>query len=184
MTHASLKLRLTTIIALLSFCTLTMAATGAMAQAPVQAPAKVPHSMSAFVQGSDGAGNVLNGLVNITKFDIQGNQLVAEGVLNGTLTTADGTANTITDQAVTLPVSSIDPNCQILNLVLGPLDLNLLGLKIHLNQVVLNITAVPGNGNLLGNLLCAIANLLNGGGPLNTLLTDVETLLNQILGAL
>ena len=31
MNHVSVRLRLTTILALLSFCTLTMAATGAMA---------------------------------------------------------------------------------------------------------------------------------------------------------
>jgi hypothetical protein len=180
MTHPSLKLRLTTIIALLSFCTLTMAATGAMAQAP---PTRT-HSASAFVQGSDAAGDVLTGLVKITHIAIQGNQLVAQGVLNGTLTTADGTANTITNEAVTFPISGIDPSCQILNLTLGPLDLNLLGLTIHLNQVVLNITAVSGSGNLLGNLLCAVANLLNGGTPLSTLLTQLQTLLNQILAAL
>jgi len=176
----SVKQRITAIGAILSFFILTMTATGAMAQ---PAP-KVPHSASAFVQGSDGAGNVLNGLVNITNFSVQGNQLVAQGVLNGTLTTADGSATSVVNQPVTLPVSSIDPNCQVLNLVLGPLDLNLLGLTIHLNQVVLNITAVPGNGNLLGNLLCSVANLLNGGGPLNTVLTQLQTVLNQILGAL
>jgi hypothetical protein len=180
MNNVGLRLRITTIIAILSFCAMTMAATGAMA-APT---AKVPHSASAFVQGSDGAGNVLNGLVSITNFATQGNQLVAQGVLNGTLIAADGTATPITNQTITLPVSSIDPSCQILNLVLGPLDLNLLGLTIHLNQVVLNITAVSGSGNLLGNLLCAIANLLNGGSPLDTLLTQLVTLLNQILAAL
>lgn len=184
MTQISLRLRFTTIVALLSFCILTMATTGAMA-APVPPPApKIPHTASAFVQGSDAAGNVLNGLVIIKNFAISGNQLVAQGVLNGTFTAADGTATPITDQLISLPVSSVDPTCQILNLVLGPLDLNLLGLTIHLNQVVLNITAVSGNGNLLGNLLCAVANLLNGGGPLSTLLTQLQTLLNQILAAL
>ena len=49
--------------------------------------------------------------------------------------------------------------CQVLNLVLGPLHLNLLGLHIDLNQVVLNITADP-NGGILGSLLCSLA-----GGP-------------------
>jgi hypothetical protein len=63
---------------------------------------------------------------------------------------------------------------------LGPLDLNLLGLMVHLNQVVLDITAVPGAGNLLGNLLCAVAGLLDQGGPLQGLIN----LLNQILGQL
>ncbi len=77
-----------------------------------------------------------------------------------------------------------EPSCSILNLVLGPLDLNLLGLTVHLNQVVLNITAIPGAGNLLGNLLCAVANLLNGGGTLSTLLNQLTALLNQILAAL
>jgi hypothetical protein len=45
------------------------------------------------------------------------------------------------------------------------------------------ITAEQGPGNLLGNLLCAVANLLNGtGGP--TVLQQIANLLNQILAAL
>ena len=55
---------------------------------------------------------------------------------------------------------------------------------IHLNQVVLMITAVPGAGNLLGNLLCDVANLLNGGGPIATLISHLASLLNQIIAAL
>ena len=66
MNHVSVRLRLTTILALLSFCTLTMAATGAMAQPP--APHKVPHSLSAYVQWTDGAGNNMTGLIHITHF--------------------------------------------------------------------------------------------------------------------
>ena len=73
--------------------------------------------------------------------------------------------------------------CDILNLVLGPLDLNLLGLEVHLQRVVLDIVAVAGAGNLLGNLLCAVAGLLDG-GPLAGLLGQLQTLLNQILAAL
>jgi hypothetical protein len=74
-------------------------------------------------------------------------------------------------------------SCDILNLVLGPLDLNLLGLEVHLNQVVLDIVAQSGAGNLLGNLLCAVAGLLDGGG-LGGLLGQLSDLLNQILGVL
>jgi hypothetical protein len=69
---------------------------------------------------------------------------------------------------------------QILSLTLGPLTLDLLGLVVHLNQVVLTITAQQGPGNLLGNLLCAVANLLNGGNPLGSL----ANLLNEILSIL
>ena len=52
----------------------------------------------------------------------------------------------------------------MLHLVLGPLDLDLLGLVVHLDKVVLDITAVPGAGALLGNLLCAVVGLLDGTG--------------------
>jgi hypothetical protein len=46
-----------------------------------------------------------------------------------------------------------------------------------------DITAEPGPGNLLGNLLCAVVGLLDG-GPLAGLLGQLQTLLNQILAAL
>jgi hypothetical protein len=59
-------------------------------------------------------------------------------------------------------------------------DINLLGLTVHLNQVVLNIVAVTGAGNLLGNLLSAITGLLNGGGPL----ASIVALLNSLLAIL
>jgi hypothetical protein len=47
--------------------------------------------------------------------------------------------------------------CQVLDLVLGPLHLNLLGLIVDLNQVHLQITADP-NGGILGSLLCSLTN--------------------------
>jgi hypothetical protein len=50
--------------------------------------------------------------------------------------------------------------CPILDLSLGPLDLNILGLQVYLHDcddgpVTLVITAIPGGG-LLGNLLCGL----------------------------
>ena len=71
-------------------------------------------------------------------------------------------------------------SCDILSLVLGPLHLDLLGLQIDLNQVVLDITAQTGAGNLLGNLLCAITGLLDAG----SLGQQVVNLLNQLIGVL
>ena len=71
--------------------------------------------------------------------------------------------------------------CRILHLDLGPLDLNLLGLHVHLNEVVLDITAESGPGNLLGNLLCDVANLLNGNGLTLGQLTGLLNILQQIL---
>jgi len=57
--------------------------------------------------------------------------------------------------------------CTVLDLVLGPLDLNLLGLMVHLNRTELRITADP-TGGLLGSLLCSLA-----GGPPTPITTPV-----------
>jgi hypothetical protein len=70
-----------------------------------------------------------------------------------------------------------ETTCQILHLDLGPLTLDLLGLQVDLSRIVLDITAQSGAGNLLGNLLCGVANLLND--P-----TGLTRLLNSILDVL
>jgi hypothetical protein len=108
-----------------------------------------------------------------TKFS--GVQLIPIKKING---------QSVTDGRSVAKAASGAAACDILNLVLGPLDLNLLGLQINLQRVVLDIVAVAGAGNLLGNLLCAVAGLLDGGGLLGGLLGQLQTLLNQILGLL
>lgn len=71
------------------------------------------------------------------------------------------------------------PTCQILNLDIGAVHLDLLGLVVDLAPVHLDITAQSGSGNLLGNLLCAVTNLLNG-PSLAGLFAAITDLLNQI----
>jgi hypothetical protein len=64
-----------------------------------------------------------------------------------------------------------DPSCPILNLAIPQgIHLSLLGLNVDTSGICLRITAQSGNGNLLGNLLCDVANLLNQGIPLSTIL--------------
>jgi len=53
-------------------------------------------------------------------------------------------------------IQSANRICPVLDLRLGPLDLNLLGLMIHLDTVHLTITA-DSNGGLLGSLLCGLS---------------------------
>ena len=143
-------------------------------------------SLNAFVQvpatnTNTGAATTFVGNLAITGFSVANNILYATGTLTGSTTDGAQTQS----GSVMIPVTSIDPpNCSILTLSLGALDVNLLGLVVHLNPVFLTITAVPGGGNLLGNLLCDVANLLNSGGALSTLLTSLTNLLTQILGAL
>lgn len=124
-------------------------------------------------------GDAINGTFTIDRFAQQNGGLVAIGTFTGTVTNAAGATATGT-QALTLPVSAAGTTCAILHLTLGPVDLDLLGLMVHLNQVVLNIDANSAPGNLLGNLLCAVAHLLDGTGPLGGL----SALLNQILAIL
>ena len=84
-----------------------------------------------------------------------------------------------TDVAADISAAQVG-SCDILSLVLGPLHLDLLGLVVDLNQVVLDITATTGSGDLLGNLLCAITGLLDAG----SLGAQVVGLLNQLIGVL
>jgi hypothetical protein len=59
---------------------------------------------------------------------------------------------------------STSPTCKVLTLVLGPLNLNLLGLVVDLNKVNLAITATRGEG-ALGDLFCQLAdNNTSSGG--------------------
>lgn len=135
-------------------------------------------------------GDTFTGTFTPTHFSNHRGQLLATGVVTGTVTGDAAPIGPITPQTVTTTVTRASApaattaqaaaSCTILDLVLGPLHLDLLGLVVDLNQVHLTITAVPGAGNLLGNLLCAVANLLNGSGTLG----DLSNLLNQILAIL
>lgn len=177
----SFRIQLTAMVALLAFCMAVMSPASASAQAVPTA--KSTQSLTTLVQGT-GTNALFSGVFNINSFQVINGVLNAVGTLTGTLTnTSTGVVSSI-NQSLTAPVSGVSASCQILSLTLGPLHLDLLGLVVDLNQVVLNITAQPGPGNLLGNLLCDVANLLNNGGALSSLLTQLTGLLNQILGAL
>ena len=73
--------------------------------------------------------------------------------------------------------------CDILNLVVGPLDLSLLGLNVRLDDcdegpVQVCVSATAGEG-LLGNLLCGLAN-----GPINLTIPELAQLGEAITNAL
>lgn len=142
------------------------------------------------VKGTFGKAGTVTGSFKPKRFKVSpSGNLKAVGRLTATLTKGNGNVVGTTSQKVVLPVKKAEGqnlraaapgDCDILNLVLGPLDLNLLGLQVSLNRVVLNIVAVPGPGNLLGNLLCAVAGLLDANG----VLTQISQILNSILAIL
>ena len=64
---------------------------------------------------------------------------------------------------------------QVLQLDLKPLDVNLLGVEVKTSEIVVTVSAQSGSGELLGNLLSDVGNLLN--------LQGVNTALNSVLGS-
>lgn len=120
------------------------------------------------------------GVFSLSRFVVRNGQVAAVGTLTGTVTNAAGQTIGAVLQTLTLSLISINATCDILHLELGPIDLNLLGLVVHVDKIVVDIDAQSGPGNLLGNLLCAVANLLNANGPVSQLVN----LLNQILALL
>jgi hypothetical protein len=129
------------------------------------------------------SGGMLDGVFTITGFALNdAHQLVANGTFTGTLTDTAG-VTTLTDEisSVVVTTAATGATCPILDLTLGPLHLDLLGLVIDLNQVHLTITAQQGPGNLLGNLLCSVAHLLDSGGT-NTAIQNLLNILNGLLG--
>jgi hypothetical protein len=112
----------------------------------------------------------------ITHFAYENGQLFVDGILQSAAGDIAGSAFTHIPATLTSQGGPTQPNCQILDLAIGRITLNLLGLVVDLAPVHLNITAVSGPGNLLGNLLCAVAHLLDQ----NPLAAAITNLLNQI----
>ena len=155
------------------------------------------------------AGEVVGtfaGTMNVTKFgfDEATRQLMVTGVLNGTETFTDGTTAAVVNKVVTTTAtlkkgdqvsSTSSPyqfassmyhftaTCGILLLDLGPLHLDLLGLVVDLNEVILNITAESGANNLLGNLLCALTGLLDLPGTIAAIASILDSI-NNLLGSI
>lgn len=74
--------------------------------------------------------------------------------------------------------------CDILFLDLGPIFLDLLGLTVDLSEIVLDVGAQQGSGNLLGNLLCAVTGLLDDGPDvaLGNLIDRINNILDSVTG--
>src|SRR5687768_5458905 len=132
-----------------------------------------------FTDAAGGVGRFV-GSLSLKRFAVQDNQIVAVGTLTGTLTDSLGAVVGTVLRNLTMALTNTQASCQILHLELGPLDLNLLGLVVHLDKIVLDIDAESGSGNLLGNLLCAVAHLLDS----NAAPQALSNMLNRILGLL
>jgi hypothetical protein len=170
-----------------------------------------------LMDGDKQAGTFEGELTNVQALDpaANGQQLVLTGQLTGTGTINGkpqkldpqavkgtlGTAPATADADVVVPAvaplgpaaQTPAPSCPVLVLTIPQgLTLNLLGLSVVLSALSLVVAAIPGAGNLLGNLLCAVVNLLNpsvvgtvlGNALLAGVLSGLIASLNQLLGGL
>jgi hypothetical protein len=117
--------------------------------------------------------NSLNVVPTINSISIQNGQLVASGTVSATV------KGQTTTQPFTAPVNialaedqSAATDCPVLDLTLGPINLDLLGLVVETSPICLQIIAHPGDG-LLGDLLCSVAHLLDGGLSLDQILAGL-----------
>lgn len=141
-------------------------------------------------------GKKFTGTYGIYRFATKNGKVWSVGTLKGRLNGRHVTrANVMMPATLTGDSSAAQAaaSCPVLHLTLGPIDLNLLGLRVKLGggaasdqPIVLDITAQQGGG-LLGDLLCGITNALNPTGVLGQLATQLQQLtstLNSILGLL
>jgi len=120
--------------------------------------------------------------------DVQDVRQGANGGLEAVVALGSAT-DTVALDASTQQVAGEE--CPILNLHLGEIDLNLLGLGVHTSEICLDVTAVEGQG-LLGSLLCDLSGGLDLGGildqlddvagRLDTFLDQLDELLDDVLG--
>jgi len=163
----------------LAMLAVSVATALSLVAAPITAQAQSRAAGSGLtvpIVGTSPGGGSFVGSLAISKFVADATGVTAIGTLTGTVTSATGTVGTIAKN-ISLPVAVTEATCDILHLDLGPLSLNLLGLQVDLSRIVLDITGQTGSGKLLGNLLCAVAGLLDNPSGL-------AKLLNDILGAL
>jgi hypothetical protein len=152
------------------------------------------------ITGTIAGGGTFNGSLSIVSFgpNATNDGLLASGLVTGVLRTPSGNQQVNKVLVTDIPVSlggaagaaraadaPAAPNatCEILHLSIGPIDLDLLGLVVHVDEINITIDAQSGPGNLLGNLLCAIAGLLDG-NPLADVLNQIVGLLNRIIDLL
>lgn len=156
----------------------------ASASSGTAAPAKassLPALDTVKLTGVGKGGKQFKGTYAIQRFAVSNGKAYAIGTLKGTLKGRHVTRNNVMLPASLTPnglpaAQTAQTTCPVLHLVLGPINLNLLGLNVTTNRIVVDITAIPGAGNLLGNLLCDLTGALNQPGILTSLNQDLQRL--------
>jgi hypothetical protein len=105
--------------------------------------------------GTVSDGSKFSGTLDITKFVVQNNQVVAQGIMSGTLTSPNNTVLlTVTKMAITAQVAAqVQATTQTLVLTVDPLDIVIASTTVDI-ALTLNIPAQqnPALGPVLSNI--------------------------------
>ena len=159
-----------------------------------------------------GSGD-FNGTATISRFEKRGSQIVAIGFVKNSLGTAFAGVVwpvTLSANTGTLTATSVPPpagaqltriawsprgqngvrlvpvqgtsGCGVLNISLGATSVNLAGAQVSLNPIGLDISGQSGTP--VGELVCAVLNIVSSVGGLVNSVGNVVNLLNSLLGSL
>jgi hypothetical protein len=125
-------------------------------------------------------------VLTVTGFVLQDGRLFAVAHYAGSI--VDDAGNlvlaTVTKQGILLPTRIRKSTDQMLRIEIGPLPVDLFGVRGELMSALFAITAESGSGSRLRHFLQVIAQILSRGPITGKLLSRVTELLNQLLEAL
>src|SRR3954467_659844 len=128
---------------------------------------------SQSAQAKPRPSDISNIVPTINSLSVQNGQLVASGT--AAVTATGQTTTTPFTAPVNIALAedqSAATDCPVLDVTLAPLHLDVLGLVVDTSPLCLTMVAHHGEG-LLGDLLCSVANLLNGGLSLDQILSGL-----------
>jgi hypothetical protein len=119
-------------------------------------------------------GNLLFNVANLANPNGSGSLLtlldaLGAGNLNSTAGSTGGSLSGTTS-----------PPQQLLQIQLNPLDINLLGLEIQSDPIIVTLSTEGGDAKLLGNLLGAVSTIINFQGVQNALNNALGTVVNLV----
>jgi hypothetical protein len=98
-------------------------------------------------------------------------------------TTVPGDGSNQTSPAVATPPAAapaLAATCETLSLKVGPIDLELLGVPVQLDQMNVDLTGSPGSGAPLGKLLCEATSLIAAAAPPAEIARALNSVLDMI----
>lgn len=136
------------------------------------------------VSGLAADGALLTGYFKPNHFAVdQNGNLSAIGSLTGTVSRS-GAMQSRVDQQITLPVDRQPTagGCRMVDVAVGPEDLNVAGESMHMDEAMVNISTAQGPGSRLEVPMCTAGELMKG--PPAQTNPALAAVLNQMLALL